>query len=189
MSIPVTTTTPYCSRAQFIGWYDARTVGQLLTDNDFPIAPDSVASNPLLASFLLAASGKLETAAFRGGRYTPADLTKIAAGSSTPGDTAASAFLSQITAGICMGMLVRRRPDVAVPAIPQIQEAELFLGALEQGEVIFPIDTVIAAGVEDDFVEQEQDILNRNLTTTLAAPLFGKRGNRYSHPGATGSIS
>lgn len=183
MSTPVTSANPYCTGTQFLEYYDARTVGQLLSDNDVPIGSLNdgttnvnaavVAASSRLVKFLGSASGRVEAAAFRGGRYTPEDL----AGILTLGGNASN-LLQELVANLTIGRLSRRRPDVQVMVMPQTNEAELFLAALEHGESIFPLDTVVQAGTLQETIDTASDVENRRLATVQAAPLFGRRGNR-----------
>lgn len=161
---------PYCTGAQFVTFYDARPTSQLLSDNDVPIALASVPSDPTLASLLGVASGELESLALMGGRYQPADLQALTGNSAN--------LLAWLVAALTVPLLQQRRADVVAPEFPQRERAEQWLQALVEGKTIFSTQDAQAAGQMFDYVEQDYDVEQRQLTTFTCARLFATRNNR-----------
>lgn len=171
----ISTLVSYCTGTQFIGFYDVRPTSQLLSDNDIPISPASVATNPILGNLLLVGSGKFESLALMGGRYQPIDLTNLVG--------ASAQLLAWLVAAITVPLLKQRRADIAAPDFPQREEAEQWLAALQDGRTIFATQEAQQAGTIQDDVEVASDVEARQLTTYTALRLFGTRNNRYDRFG------
>ena len=161
----------YCSASEFLKRYDTRTVAQLLSDTGIDIA--NVSTDTTLAAILQEASGKLEAAAQVGERYKPVDLAALASTS-----TNAQAFLAGIVSDIAITILYRRRPDVTMPRLLQVEESERMLEALANGVRIFGFTETMEVGHMEDYKEQPFDVEARNLQTYQARHWFGRRGNR-----------
>lgn len=172
----------YCSVVQFLKRYDARTVGDLVSDDGTRVTPSGLSSNAVLLALLQEASAKVEAAAVVGNRYSPADLAEFA-NPTTVGNTAMagsnmSEFLAGIVAHLTMPLLYRRRPDATLPMMPQLEEAERLLNALADGVKIFGFQETMDAGIMDDEIETPTDVEARQLVTYTARRLFGTRNNR-----------
>lgn len=161
----------YCTGAQFVQRYDARSLAQILSDTGIDI--ETVTSDLKLAAILKEASGKVEAAACLGEAYTADDLTALAADTSNMAE-----MLHGLVATLAIQIIYRRRPDFTLPYVQEVQEAERFLSALAVGQKIFGFLDNMEAGHLDHNVETPQDVENRNLWTYQARRFFGTRGNR-----------
>lgn len=179
-----TSSSTYCSAAEFLKRYDARTIADLCSDSGTPVGGagaaisaiiTALASDANLAEILLAASGKLEAACMAGQRYTQADLALIVGSTGATGS-----YLKSIVADIALPMCYRRRPDITMPTFPQVEEAERILNALSQGLRIFGLQEVMDAGHIDHEMDDVEDVRNRYLVTYHAKRLFGTRSNQVT---------
>lgn len=166
-------TATYCPAAEFIKRFDIRTIKQLASDTDSPVADATTDAN--VAACLRDASGDLEAAALVGARYTKDDLAELL---ST--DTNARALLYRIVAGRAFQYLRERRPILNVPESPAEERAERFLEALADGKRIFGFTETMDAGVLDHELETVAAVENRKLATWTASRLFGTRNNQLS---------
>ncbi len=169
MPTPVSSDDPYCTGAVLVQLYDWRVLSQLLSDTDAPLATSGTVATAALP-FLKAASGKVEMAAFTGGRYTAADLAALTGNM--------QAKLQRLVADIAVEEIYRRRGTQQVEPLPQFEEAGEVLEALANGWVIFGIAEVIDASTMDHTTDSAQDVENRNLVSFTAKRLFGTRNNR-----------
>jgi hypothetical protein len=180
---PVSTTTAYCTTAQFINWYDVRTTGDLVMDDGSRATPGQLVSNAVLLQFLQEASGKVEAACLIGGRYTVADLQALLVPIS--GKLSNSAiFLAGIVSGIAGGELSRRRPGVDIPESlkEKIEEGKEALKALADGEIIFAFEETAAAGLIQEEYDSPGNVWARQGTAVQMQRFFGRRANRYWNP-------
>lgn len=128
---------PYLTPAEFVVRVDARAIGDRLKDDGTRVAAGSLASDPNLAVLLMQASGMVEAALTRGGRYTPGD-------SQNPGDLTlltgnSKELLKGLVAGLTLMLIYNRRPDPTRPFGPTIDWAMKTLQALEDGVLVFGI--------------------------------------------------
>lgn len=166
---PSTNSATLLSAAEFLKRCDLRTVADLCSDTDEPVAEASLAADPNLAAALLDATGEVEAAAMRGGRYTPADLAALTG--------ATQARMRRMIARITMGLLYERRPDKGEPAASYklaLEQLEL----LRQGEMIFGTVEAADAQIQDHEVENAATVEARNGTSFIARRYFGRRSNR-----------
>jgi len=159
--------TSYLSAAQFLSYYDSRTVAELLSATGVKVADP--ANDPTMAELLLAASGQVEAAALKGGRYTSADLASIAG-------TNNGAYLRKLVAGCAMQSLRDRRGRVGEDQLKSFEFVREGLKALRQGEEIFGfVEVQTAATTQSDL----DNITNRQARQGIslnASPYFGTRG-------------
>jgi len=102
------------------------------------VAGSSVPSDANLAQLLLAASGTIEAALFRGNKYTPTDLANLT-GSSV-------VYLQKLTADLVVADLLSRR-NPGTDSLPlACKQALRALEALEDGVWIFGIQERANAG-------------------------------------------
>lgn len=120
---------------------------------------------------LMRASGEIEAAALLGGKYTPASLNALTGGMKE--------FLSSLCFDLAIGPCYRRRPGFAGPEIEQENRARAFLVALEQGAAIFGLQENIDASHMELTIDTPRDVDIRDLTTVIARPMMGRRGNQY----------
>lgn len=168
---PLSSATTLCSVAEFLKRCDRRTVCDLVSDAETPVDAASLATDANLAAALLDATGDVEAAAMKGGRYSPADLAALTG--------AALGRLLRLVSRLAMVYLYERRPDKGpLPEVYKVVQEQLEL--LRQGEMIFGTQESFDASREDDTVETSQDVEARNGTTYQASRFFGRRSNRVS---------
>ncbi len=142
MAVPVSTSTPYCSNAQFMILHDYRNVADLLVDDDSRLTQALVLASTNLTKFLSVASGEIESALLACNRYTPTDLAALTGASSD--------YLQQLTADLAFWRMCSRRWPEADPK--DVQGASAALGALERlrkGENIFGLQEIMNAGLAE----------------------------------------
>lgn len=170
MSTVNSTSSPYCTPAQYLKYADARTTGDLVGDVGQRVDPPTLLTDAVLAAALLRASGDVEAACLAGERYLPADLTALAG-------TAGGEYLAGLVADLALGYLYRRRPDKG-KAPGAVEDALAKLAALKSGEAVFGIVEVEQAGRGSHEVETASDVEDRALTATEMSRYFGTRVNR-----------
>jgi hypothetical protein len=124
-----------------------------------------------LAELLKDASGEVETAAFVGGRYAPADLAALTGNQ--------SAYLKRLVADIAVGLCYQRRPDLFAGPPAAAQKAANLLNALASGERIFGLQENIDASHMEMTTDTPEQVETRNGMVVIAQGFFGRRGNRY----------
>lgn len=157
----------YATGADMIAYRDVRNLGRLLSDTGTPIADAAVATNETLEKLLLAASGDVELACQRGGRYTVADLEGL--------DGAAAEKLRELVCDLAFYKVSKRRhPDLSPEDVAGVLVAFETLKALEAGEIVFPTDGAIDAGVMSASTVSMNE--NCNRTVKKAGRFFGTHG-------------
>lgn len=182
---PNSSVNTYLTAADFLLRRDVRSVMGYCTDNgDDPLSKSPIAvqvaalTNPgtmpgaILMSKLKSASGMLESAVLRSGRYASGDLQSML---SQGGNDAE--YCKEILASIAMYALIARRPGPSPPdtVINSYTEAIKALNDLSEGVRIFAFAETEAAGrpVTNQF--NQLDYLNNNLVTARWSPMFGQR--------------
>lgn len=129
----------YASAAQLIERYDARDVGDLVSDTDDQASPIDLVTHPLVTTSLEDASGAVEASLLVSNRYTPDELTSLTGNSQS--------FLERITCDIAMSYLLARRPGFDPDRMrAQMELAEMHLERLRKGENVLNLDSQRAAG-------------------------------------------
>ncbi len=133
----------YATPAQFLQRYDARVVGDIVSDNADQVGAAELLDNANLQAALDDASGDIESALLFGERYTPDDLAALTGNSQS--------LLVRMTCDIAMAFLLRRRPTKNAEAdAAQLELAEKHLERLRKGDrVFYRGDDVDPAGVVD----------------------------------------
>jgi phage gp36-like protein len=142
------TNTGYCSPGEMLLHFDRRLIGMLISDTGVPVTDDfALLNNNVLKTALMQASAEVESACYRGGRYSKDDLDAIYAS-----DTAAKRFLTWLVASIALYRLWQRRGDPKV-IVGDFTSALQYLEALETGKRIFPLAETAVAGRKLEFVD------------------------------------
>jgi hypothetical protein len=159
--------------------YDARTVGQLLSDEDKPVALADVLISDELFTLLMDASGEVESACVVGNRYV-IDPTTVPPTNDLAALTGASQQrLKRLVCDICMFYLWTRRPLRDPKPLPApVEMAYAYLDKLRSGEALFGLKENINASLIQDYLETAQDVQDRYLTAVIARRMFGTRGNQ-----------
>lgn len=171
MSTLVSGVLPYCSGLQFLDRYDVRTVAQCLPDTNADMDLLQVAASTRLKKLLMGSSGRLEAAALKGGKYTPADLALLTA--CNMGE-----WIADIVADLAAPKVLGRRFMEFADYAARLKEATDVLSALADGEAIFGLQETIDAGVLNSQVETPAEVEARNMITLQADRYFGTRSNR-----------
>lgn len=167
----LTSATSYLPASEFVKRHDARVLGDLLQDADARVPAISLPTDPNLAEILLDASGAVESACLRGGRYIPADLAALTG--------AGLRFLYRIVDGVAFAMCWERRyPDRELPAWCKFSFDAL--DALSRGERILSFQEAADAGRLTHKVETQSDLEKRCGVAIQADRFFGIRSNRRS---------
>jgi len=173
---PISGNSSYCTAAQFLQRYDWRTVGDYLSDQNQRITRPDQINNTILADLLSEASGEFEIRLMRGGRYAPGDIQSLQGN--------ALQLVAGIVAGWTMFLIWSRRPGrFADHRLPL--GAELALQKMEQlgtGELILPFQETADAGRISHYVENAQDVANRNGIIVQSRRLVGQRGDMNDVP-------
>jgi hypothetical protein len=171
MATPLSGSTPYCTNQQFLDRYDARTVGDLLSDNN--VRAVNLSSSALLTELLAEASGWVEAACLKSDHYLPSDLASLTGNS--------AGMLAGLVAGLAMFMIWDRRPTrLASVELPTRAKLALDqLDQLEKGVRIFGFAEAAAAGNLSPVFQDIDDINTLNLSSNQARRLFGDRARDY----------
>lgn len=113
--------------------YDARLLGDLVSDNGVAVAADTLPDNPVLLAVLDDASAAVDAAVFVGNRYTPEQMASLSA--------TAAAFVRRLVCDLALIYIKRRRgrfdsdKDAAL-----LKEVNATLDALRRGDDVLVSD-------------------------------------------------
>jgi hypothetical protein len=134
----------YCTNSEFLARYDARRVGDLLSDSGEAIATGDLPSNGVLTELLGDASSLILSAASVANRYTPADLAGF-----LETNHPARRLLIRLVADLAFGLLLKRRgyDAAAISSMaPGYLEGLQTLDLIRKGERIFPAEAFAVEG-------------------------------------------
>lgn len=135
---------PYLTPALFLTIVDLSLVQQLWLDGQDRTTPvpsqATLLTDPLVAFCLAAASGKVESAAVKGGKYAPSDLAALTGNS--------QALLQELVSVFAFEFLRRKRRS-AFPPLPEYEDAVKTLEAIGNGDAVFSFAQIEAAGAPD----------------------------------------
>jgi len=134
----------FASPADALARCDARTLGQLVTDDDTEQSPGELYTDPNLQTVLDDAAADIVSVAARAGRYTLANLQTIAA-SPTP---EIRSSLIKLNVVLAVAALMERRmfaQEDIERAVPKWKWAQEQMALLNQGERIFDLAPNVAA--------------------------------------------
>lgn len=167
---PDSATTPYCTAAQAVQFFDPSIWGDLLSDTKTRLTSAQVQANPILTQELLAASGEVEEAVLCGGRYSPTDLAALQAAG-----TAGGTHLAKMVATLAFWNATERRyPKTEMPS--RVMRIFDSLDRLRTGEAIFGFIEVQEAG------NAATQMFYPTLTELEESPVYQNRrmfGNRH----------
>lgn len=151
----------YATPADMVLRYDARTLGDLVSDNGVRVAEVSLTTNTKILSALEDASGEIDAALLKAKRYTSADLSALTGNS--------LAYLKALTCRIALGALWNRRPYVDdMERDEALKQARIALERLRSGEHIFDNTDAKDAGLPDIVEPTMSSIERLNLTVDHA---------------------
>lgn len=132
----------FATAQNMIERYDARTLGDLCSDDGNKVAESALATNLKMTAMLSSATGKIVAACLRAQRYTRAELDTLAAAGTDGSD-----HLIDVTCQICFWMLWRRKPYTDNQQRVEAQQAaEEYLEMLRNGDHVFDIERTQEAG-------------------------------------------
>ena len=94
-------TMSYATPADFLQRYDARLIGDLVSDTGTPVSAGGLPTNAVLQAVLDDASAAVDAAVFVGDRYTPAQMASLS--------TTAASFVRRLVCDLALLYLKRRR--------------------------------------------------------------------------------
>jgi phage gp36-like protein len=163
----------YATPAQFLVRYDARRLGQLVRDDGTKATPAELLSDDNLAAVLDDASGMIDAAVLRGGRYESSDLTDLTGQS--------EAYLVRLCCDLAYGLLVERRgfsQGEAQVSAGGYTRALQTLDQLAEGQRVFNVDKAIQAG------KPRRAVIDKKLQLISSTRrLFGDLTVREANPG------
>ncbi len=138
----------YATPADLLKRYDARVVGDLVSDTDVQADPNELTTNAVLLQMLADASGDIESALLVGERYSLENLQAYNATTNPSGLTENSlALLQRMTCDIAYALLLRRRGTVDPDRHAAVLDlAEKYLKDLRSGAAVFGIQAQEEAG-------------------------------------------
>ena len=129
----------YITPADLTARYDARTVGQLISDDSVAVPPNKLATDANLLAIIGDADGAIDAALMQFGRYASTDLTGLTGNSLS--------HLKRMSSDITMAYCYARRPAYDVEKYEKMMEmATKALERLRKGENVFNLSLQITAG-------------------------------------------
>ena len=117
----------YATAAQLLERYDARDIGDLVSDTGDQASPIDLLSHPLMTTVLEDASGAVEAALLVGNRYTTDQLEDLTGNSAS--------YLERLVCDIAMSYLLARRPGFDPDRMKsQYEMSEMHLERMRAGE-------------------------------------------------------
>ncbi len=167
----ISSSTSYVTVAKMLLMHDARKIGDLLLDTGAREASGSLATNEALLYAIKRASGEVEAACLKGGRYVIADLAALSGMSLT--------VLEGLVAYLALWHCAKRRHKLALKAtdLAGVGEAMELLKALASGEAIFSFQEAADAGLPQTETETPAQKDDRGGVATVAERFLG-RGTR-----------
>lgn len=164
---PVSTATNvWATGDDLVAYYDAKTIGQMLSDDGTAVAAASVPDHAIVTRCLKLASGEVDAALMHCNRYSQAQLSALADPSLE--------HLKHITCAVAVWHLQQRRlgtnPERAEAFRKQAQE---HLERLRKGELVLNIDALKLAGLIDHVEYTAGDIASetpRQLRDVASGP-------------------
>jgi len=146
----------FATSADMLARYDARSLGDLCSDNGEPVTAAQLAANSKMTTALADATGQMLAACLRGGRYTAADLAGLT-------DESLS-YRNRICCVLAFWNLWDRKPYTSDEARKAAkEEAKEMLEMLRTGEQIFDVAATIAASIPDVDTVTNVEIATWNL--------------------------
>jgi hypothetical protein len=128
----------YCTAANFLQFYDARSTGNLVSDTSVPVSPTALLTNTTLQACLDAAAGMINAAILVAQKYTVAELQAL---------TGVDAqYLNRLNADLAFGILNSRRGNDA-NAFPNYKSALGILDELRSGNRVFNFSGAVSSAL------------------------------------------
>lgn len=131
--------TAFATAADMVNHYDVNTLGDLCSDDGTPVAEGGLAANAKMVAALNSATGRIQAAALRAGRYTVQDLEGLT------GESAA--YLATLTCRLAFWHLWQRKPYTEDQQRQEAKaNADEALEAIRTGDDCFNVQAAIDAG-------------------------------------------
>lgn len=161
----------YATPAQMLQRKDARTLGDLVADDDRQVDATDLLTDANLQAALDDASGDIEAALLVGGKFTPAQLAALTGNSQK--------HLIRICCEVAMFHLLNRRPSSNPEQWETYQKIrESTLDPLRKGINVFNIEANIEAGVVSQRVPTVTDYEELNLWRDRMTGFYPPRQQR-----------
>lgn len=166
----MTSDVPYATPADLLVYHDAGKVGDYVSDEK-QLTKDELLNDPVVYAALMRASGEVEAACCRGGRYRPEDLQGLTG--------ASREFLRGLVCDLAFFHLAKRRiPDPQ--RVPGYEQAIDVLKALSTGDLVFGfVETVASSHM--NMVDISTDSVGRyHRLTEMCRRFWGPRADRFT---------
>lgn len=151
----------FASASDMLNRYDARTLGDMVSDNDDRVSSADLLSDAKLEAALNDATGRIVAALRQGQRYEVSDLSALTGESSY--------HLIRLTCDLAFAALWNRKPYHDNELGDQVQErAEKDLDRLRKGEHVFDVDAVTDAGLPIATGPTTVEVNSLHLITDIA---------------------
>lgn len=174
---PNSASAPYLTPGDFLLRKDVSAVAALVVDaqdvGSTPPSASALATDPTVAAALASASGEVEAAATKGGKYLPSDLQALTGNSLE--------YLKSLVAAIAFERLREKRGS-EFPPLPDYDRAQKALESIEDGKAVFAFAEVEQAGLPTSGVMDAFDLSSQPRPSNLVRA-FGVRGTRGGNPG------
>lgn len=148
--------TSYATVAQLLERYDARLIGDIVSDDNEQVAAAALPANAKVLASLADASGDIESALLVARRYSAAELAGLTGH--------AQMHLIRMTCDIAMSYLLRRRVGTEPEKLAAFLDlAERHLEKLRKGINVFGLDDQMDAGLPEVTGPTSVDFQNMNL--------------------------
>jgi phage gp36-like protein len=166
---PSSSSSAYATVADLLARYDRRVVADLARDENERPSPAALETDARVLAALADASGEIEAACLKGGRYSAADLAALTGMSKK--------LLTRLTCRIALWLLYEGRdPSADLP--PWAAKGQEVLAQLATGERIFAFVETVEAGVIGTVERQETDAQDEDRLVRRAERFFGPRGRQ-----------
>ena len=147
----------FASPAQMLERYDARTLGDIVSDTGVRVTSANLLTDANLQAALDDASGEIESALYQARRYSASDLAALTGNSLK--------LLVRLTCQIAFGHLWERRPwSDDEQRERAIERADKALERLRKGEHVFDLDAQKDAGLPETAQPTVSSIQSLSMT-------------------------
>jgi len=158
----------YVTTDEFLKRYDARDVGDLVSDTSVQVSPTGLLSDANLSAAIGDASGDIDMSLLVGGKYQTSDLESLTGN--------ALNTLRRIASDLTMFYLLARRPDFNPDRLEAYDKVRArHLNRLKSGEDVFNLDSHVNAGRVDVAGPSTQNYNDLNLFRDRVNNYFPRR--------------
>ena len=162
---PASSNSAYATPADLLARYDRRVVADLARDENERPSPTALETDARVLAALADASGEIEAACLKGGRYSAADLNALTGMSKK--------LLTRLTCRVALWLLYEGR-DPGGEAPPWAAKGQEVLQQLATGERIFAFTETQEAGVLGTVERAATDLQAEDRLTHRASRFFAR---------------